>query len=378
MKRNLEALKRIRKFTKLRIKTVNDGVLRAGPDFIRIGASRECNFNCMMCWNYSPLLKEPKSKQWKRIKLESKIVFRVIDEAKEMGCRGLLFSGGGEPFAHPAMFDFLEVAKKKGFRVRIQTNLSLVDNPLRLAELGVDVVAVNLCAATPKTYLRVHPNQKKANFNRILDKLQVLIDNVDPDVEVRMTNIITKINYKEILKMIDLSFRMNASLHLELADFSSGRGVEKIAINSQQRQEIIKDLKLLDDKYKEYKKSNLVDFLQQLTYSGIGFEKNTACFMGYLYVFINELGDVYYCNNIQEEFLMGNLNNQSLKDIWLSSKYQTMRKRLYKGDFLSVCQECLKKRGSNFKTRFFVNPILVKKLLKDTLSKIDTDLKYSI
>lgn len=115
--------------TRLRLKSVKDGKLRTGPEFVRFGISRSCNFNCLTCWHHSPLLKEPKSATRKRVKMNKKIVFDTLDYLAEMNCMGVLFSGAGEPFIYPNIMEFIRKAKEKGLLVRIQTNLSLIKSP---------------------------------------------------------------------------------------------------------------------------------------------------------------------------------------------------------------------------------------------------------
>ncbi len=362
--------KRLEKYTRLRIQTIDDGIIRSGPDFVRIGVCQKCNFDCVMCWHHSSFFENNRENRGKTELLDENIIFDTINEAEKMGTRGILFSGSGEPFLHPKMMDFLKVAKGKGFRVRVQTNLSLVSDPSLLAKLKVDVIAVNLCAATADTYVKIHPNQKKSGFKRTLAKMEELIACSDPEIEIRMTNIISRLNYNEICEMFKLGYDMNASLHLELADYSPVLK-DKIGLDEIQKKEIIRQLDSLDEKYLLYKKTNLPDFREQLAHSGIGLVKFKSCLMGHLYAFVNEYGNVYFCNYGGNEYLMGNLYENTLSEIWNSRKYEELRDRLFKGvDVLPACQKCLNERGWNFKTRFFVDPDMAKSVLNDVLESI--------
>jgi len=70
--------------TRSRLKSIKDGKLKVGPEFVRIGISKACNFNCMSCWYYSPLLKKEKSQRWKTVMIDKDLVFNLIDELAEM------------------------------------------------------------------------------------------------------------------------------------------------------------------------------------------------------------------------------------------------------------------------------------------------------
>ena len=157
--------------TQLRLRSIKDGKSRVGPEFVRVGVSRACNFNCITCWSYSPLLKKQMPNSWKKMMIDKDIVFSLINDLAQMQCIRILFSGTGEPFTHPNMMDFIKRTREKGMLVYLQTNLSLIKDPYQLAEYldrAANLVCVHLSAANPKTYIKMHPNQKGNNFYEIL------------------------------------------------------------------------------------------------------------------------------------------------------------------------------------------------------------------
>jgi len=360
--------------TDLRLKSIKDGILRTGPEVIRIGISRSCNFDCLTCWHYSPLLKNPKPKEWKKIKIEKDLVFNILDELAKMQCIGVLFSGTGEPFTHPNMMDFIRKAKENKMIVRIQTNLSLVKNVNELTDYlrsRADLVCVNLSAATAKTYNRIHPSREKKRFYQIIEKIQILRRK---NVLVRLVYVVNKLNYREIPSAFQLNNDLGTRLHLEVLDFHPGAGIEKLALNGIEKKEIVRELSKLK-KQREYRiKSNLDDFINQIIHSALGWEKINSCSVGYFYSIIDESANVFYCYNMDKTFLMGNLNNQSFKDIWLSQNYQKLRNICLRGKFLKTCKKCVKERGMNFKVRMYIKPEIrnfeLEKMLVRTINKL--------
>jgi len=333
------------------------------PQLIRVGVSHACNHRCVMCWNYSAMLKEQKSDHWKNVMAEKEMLLNVIAEAKEIGFKQILFSGRGEPFTHPNILDFIRMAVQKRLGVILQTNLSLVD-PIILADVLKNlkqrsIICVNLSAAEQNTYDKIHNQAGKNEFISILDKIKYLRNK---KIRVRYVFVVIKQNYREIEEAFALNDNLETFLHLELADYASGKGVGKLAITKRMENEIGGKLSLIKKKYNT-KNSNIDDFSDQLTYRGIGARQIYSCLIGNNFCSIDETGKVHYCFNMEsDDYYMGNLTNNTLKQIWSSDKYNLMRSKLRKGDFLPGCKQyCLprystsKPRGSNFKLRFFID-----------------------
>lgn len=101
---------------------------------------------------------------------------RVIDDCAAMDTRGLEFTGGGEPTAHP---DFREIFEYALWR---QRDCALITHGLRLnrfLDLGVRCqwVRVSVDAATPETYGAMRPTidgPKPDLFQRVLTNLGMM------------------------------------------------------------------------------------------------------------------------------------------------------------------------------------------------------------
>lgn len=333
------------------------------PRLIRMGISRACNFRCLMCWSYSPFLNTPPENNWRKVKIDKNLAIRIIREAAEIGFRLVLFSGFGEPFTHPNMMDFVKETSRLGLGSIIQTNLSLVDAvELTRALKGVEkesTICANVGAVDPKTYKEIHRNVEGRDFYVMLEKMKFLLKN---NVRVRMVHVVIKPNYQEIKKVLELNKKIGSFLHLELADFVPGEGVERIALDQEERRKLFNKLSYLRGKDHEMN-SNISDFLAQVKYRGIGMPKIKRCLIGYNFCATNEIGKVYYCfNRKSTKFFMGDLNHSSLKEIWFSDKYNAMRKRLRAGRFFKECKNycansnCVNNsRSSNFKIRFYID-----------------------
>jgi len=343
----------------LRLKSIADGILRAGPLVVRFGVSRNCNYNCVVCWDHSPYKKKARTPEWKSKRLDSKLVLRTIKEIAGLECRTILFSGSGEPFTHPDLMEFIEKAKKYKITVRVPTNLSLVDNINQLAKYmqgEYDVISVNLMAATAKTFVQMHPNQNVEGFSALIKNIKLLTTR---GVNVRYIFIINRLNYQEIEKANILNKKLGTKLFLEMMNHTPGDGLDNLACSLKIKNNIFLKVKSLikDPGFK--RNSNAAAFIEQIRYSNIGQKEVKNCIIGFFFSNIDELGNVYFCCTKKANFLLGNIKKQSFEEIWYSKKYQELRIRLLGGGFFKECRACL--GGACFKARHFISPQLLKK-----------------
>lgn len=95
------------------------------PSFILLDPTEACNLRCKGCW----------AGKYEVHTLPWETVDRIISEAKELGIRWIVLSGG-EPLAYKHLFDMLE--KHQDVMFMAYTNGTLIDDKVadRLAELG--------------------------------------------------------------------------------------------------------------------------------------------------------------------------------------------------------------------------------------------------
>ena len=81
------------------------------PLYYWISLSNKCNANCKFC--------DIHEKEDINTKVD---VFKLLDNIKNIGGKYVQFTGGGEPFANPEIFDYLEYATKLGLNIVFITN----------------------------------------------------------------------------------------------------------------------------------------------------------------------------------------------------------------------------------------------------------------
>lgn len=148
----------------------------AFPSQVIIDTTEICNLACIHCPH--PAFK--KSDLYGGRRLDPDLCRKAIDEIATSGegsTQHVRFTGEGEPFTHPAIFEMLEYAVlHSGAAVSLTTNGSLL-NPARIDRLlatGVHVVDVSIDAFNPATYAAIRINGDlevtRANVLMLLDK----------------------------------------------------------------------------------------------------------------------------------------------------------------------------------------------------------------
>jgi MoaA/NifB/PqqE/SkfB family radical SAM enzyme len=138
----------------------------------QIRPTNACQLDCLGCWYYGQNV-DGKSTDWKRKSLSLEKCRTLFQDLNQVGFKELVIAGGGDPLAHPHIYDILKNASQY-FRVRLLTNLLLCKSPLDLKQSGIKEIVVNTSAATEKTFLKFHPNQRGklidgfSSFERLL------------------------------------------------------------------------------------------------------------------------------------------------------------------------------------------------------------------
>jgi MoaA/NifB/PqqE/SkfB family radical SAM enzyme len=129
----------------------------------------KCRGGCLYCSSSST------EKSRNTISIER--IRGLIDEAVEIGIRGITWSGG-DPLLHPNWLEALNYATKRGlYNLMIALNLMTVskEKARQLAEeVKVEVIMLHFDTLNPEVYARIHRNpmtleQKKRGFDNLLE-----------------------------------------------------------------------------------------------------------------------------------------------------------------------------------------------------------------
>lgn len=303
-----------------------------GPETVHIDIINACNLNCVTCWNYAPGLATPKPTSWKTQRMAAAVFARVLDEVAAVGAERIILSGGGEPFVHPRIHDFIAAVKARGLALTVISNGTLCDFA-RLADLQVDQMLINMSSATAPTYVAYHPNQPEATFHQLTGGLA----SVRGRMAINLVQVINTLNAHELVDMVDLASRLGTRVSFKLGD--TPLGTQSLALATAQRHQL-RDV-LIPTAVERARalgvKHNLQAFADQLG-QHIGQTQPPACFAGYLYSRVYVDGRVFFCC---EHIEVGQLSEEaSFADIWASPGYDAVRQRLHQCQPYPGCARC--------------------------------------
>jgi len=128
-----------------------------------------------------------------------------VKEAKDIGVRRIVCTGWGEPTVHPRFMEFLEVARKLGFEVVVNTNGSRLEElAVSFVKPGVDEVYVSIDAFDIKLYSSIRRFGDISTVTRgllTLRKVKTGISSLKPTVKAIPT--VTKVNIGEVSRVLN-------------------------------------------------------------------------------------------------------------------------------------------------------------------------------
>lgn len=303
------------------------------PFYVITEVTSRCNLNCPGCRYHSSMMDSSLSPGQSEGKdLPEPLFAEVCDELRVMGVDSIIFTGPGEPFLHPQLFQLLNNAKKSGLHTKLITNGTLLGEEQVEAVLnsGLDVIRVSLWAASPETYKMSYPGTDPGNFERAIDGLNRIRSakrrntSKIPSVQLHMP--ITNRNYRDLDRISDIALQTGCS-KLTFAPFNTRNDkLRHMALSSDQVSRVNDRLKDLAKKLTANNiKHNIATYFFRSRIGPRVWEK-MPCYISYLHVRIKIDGSIQVCNPCNRP--VGNLSQNSLREIWNGKEIQELRRRL--------------------------------------------------
>lgn len=307
-------------------------------NYLHLDITSNCNLRCKMCeWRY----KVPREDMpWELYK-------RVIDEGLKLGMRKMVLASRGEGLIHPKAAKMINYAHDKGLGIELVTNLTVMNDELLDAVSNVNRLAVSIDGATKETYEKI---RKGANFKRTIDNLRRVAAN-KRKTRIQINYVLQKDNYQEIDLMVDLMGSIPGVNHLSFGfpNNEMKEVIEQTRLNVDEFEIYKQKAQVAAEKLKKYPMTSNQnidpDHLEKygesiLQGSCQPYIHEIPCYNLWFGTFINPSGLVFPCCDFYEEaFILGDLKEQSLKEIWRSEKFNDARRR-FKGRKPKVCERC--------------------------------------
>ncbi len=142
------------------------------PVTVDTDPSNRCNYSCLWCNAFDYM-------QGKKHDIPEDHLIRLADFYAEWGVHSTCVAGGGEPLINPGTKKFLVALKDRNIQPGVITNGSLIDDEyVEILAKTCRWVGFSMDAATPDTYMKVKGIRTKDTFNKVIDNIKKLCDEV--------------------------------------------------------------------------------------------------------------------------------------------------------------------------------------------------------
>ncbi|WP_085169322.1 radical SAM/SPASM domain-containing protein [Brachyspira hyodysenteriae] len=277
------------------------------PLKVEIEPTSACNFKCIYCRHSSVNIKP----EFMTMEIFNKIYNGVKKFNKRI--KSFNFAGIGEPLLNKNIYEMIKKANELSEDTVLITNGSLLnkENSDKLIESNIKTVRISLQGVDKNDYYKI--SNYNIDFQKFLDNLEYFYKN-------------KKEGTKLFLKMPD------------------------IAIKTDEKRN--KFYKLFEDKCDFLTIQNICDFFSEVDYSNMELnDKNIlgndskeilVCHFPFYSIYVDKSGIVFPCCHIYGDLDIGDINKESLFDIWNGKKLYDFRIDLLTKHTInmSVCSTC--------------------------------------
>ena len=288
---------------------------------LHIEITSKCNERCVHC--YIP-------HENKVNHIEPELFYSILEQCRQMNLLHVTLSGG-EPMMHNNFLDFLRKCYEYNFSVNVLSNLTLLDEATiqEMKRNHLLSVQVSLYSTDPNVHDAI--TQIQGSFEKTKNAILKLHEN---NIPVQISCPIMKQNINCYNDVINWGKSQNinvASDYVIIARYNHttqnlNNRLSIIDVEEVINQRIVNEpnyIELMDKEAEKKKNINPDDIVCSVCYSSICVEEN---------------GNVYPCAGWQD-YVVGNVKETSLTDIWKNSEKVQYLRNLRKRDF-PKCIQC--------------------------------------
>ncbi len=283
------------------------------PRYMDIELTNTCNFRCLMCPT------GVMSQKRKTGFMSDETFYKILDEIK-IYKTPLRFILWGEPTLHPKLIDYLTAAKSHGIISHLNTNASRMDDDLisKLLNIPLDSIKFSFQGVDKKSYLEMRNVDFYDELISVIKKFSALRG----ERELPYMHVSTTITYESDEQV--KRFRDDVSPY-----------VEKVGVG----RTVLSHIDIDKTKLKEDDKKTLLSLKEKESVIKVHpecpevFDKLSICWDGKVSA---------CCGDYDNMMIVGDLEKQTLKEIWSSDKLNRYRVILadMRHDEIELCKEC--------------------------------------
>lgn len=291
------------------------------PMHVDLILSDLCNQSCKFCSYRMEGYQANQMFDDSRMMTEEK-AYEILEDCRDLGVKGIVFQGGGEPTVHyrfPEIFSRACDYGKDGIRAALISNGVRIGMELATIVVRAAWVRISLDAATEETYCavrRVHPSHW-AKAKQAVRNLREQSDKQKTDCVIGVGFVVTPDNWKEIIDAAKLAKELGADNFRISAQFSNQDEKLFEGFHAEAAQLAKNAESLSDEHFTVYNRFS--DRLEDLSLKN---PEDKLCGYQFFTTYIGADLNVYRCCGYayNERGLVGSLKTQRFKDFWLSQE----------------------------------------------------------
>lgn len=301
----------------------------SGPTYLMMKITNRCNSNCAYCSHAFSNTEEQKSD----ISLD--LILKTIKEAGEMKVKAASINGG-EPLVRDDIEKIVSAFIDQQITPVLMTNgLLLPKRWESLGEAGLRYIIISFDSLDPVTYNK----QRGAKYEDAVTGIEAAmkLNEKYSDAHIHVTTVLTKNNVGELPAFVDYMSERGIYVQISPYHHFDTRIPNKLRITDPEQIFSLTGT-LLRMKRAGKLIANSEGFLSHLPNFFLFNQRvpsDYKCLIGYTNVFVDAYMNVHCCWDGRFK-PVGNLCNNSLKEIWNSSSYQVVRDKMVKCD----CSGC--------------------------------------
>lgn len=283
------------------------------PVALGVELTNNCNLNCPECASGSGMISRSRG-------FMNQVLFkRVMDEIGGYLLNVNLFFQG-EPMLHPQFFNFIESCGSGRIVVSTNGHFLTEDNARRIVSSKLNRLIISIDGTDQETYSVYRVNGDLSTVLTGLSSLVTAKERYSSSIRIDLQFLVNRFNEHQIPLVKKLAEDMHVSLKLKSMQILHS---DNIAVwePSDQR---YRRYKMVNGKYSV--KSRFPDRCARLWFNPV----------------ITWDGKVIpCCFDKDAEYIMGDLNTDSFRDIWNGPKYRSFRKSILTGrHMIEICRNC--------------------------------------
>jgi radical SAM protein with 4Fe4S-binding SPASM domain len=296
-------------YLKLSYSPVAEALERFVPLVMSWNITRECNMKCSHCYINATEKKLDNE-------LTTQEAKNLMDQIYQVSAPLLILSGG-EPLLRRDIFELINYGSKKGLKMGLGSNGSLIDETVakKLKDAGIATVSISVDSNIPAQ----HDDFRGVTgaWEKAIEACKALRKN---NVLVQVNTTLTQQNYNQIDDIMSLAEGVGVeNFHLFFL-VPTGRGTKLTDISPEKYEEMIsKTFAKTANHQLNVRPSCAPQFMRIAKDMGLDMRQwIRGCIAGLYYCRIYPNGDVTPCPYLPIK--LGNVREKSFKEIWFNSK----------------------------------------------------------